>query len=80
MNKEVSKIKLSSVTAKIDDKLKHDVESILNTLGLNHSVAINMFYNQIKLTNSIPFSLAIPEAKPVKRIKSKIKKVKVNRQ
>jgi DNA-damage-inducible protein J len=60
--------KTATITVKIDSDLKDSVESILNRLGLNHSSVIQVLYNQIELTNSLPFSVSIPD-KPIKKKK-----------
>lgn len=52
---------LDVVSAKIDKQLKKEVEKILNRLGVGHSEAIKLFYNQITLTQSIPFNIAVPK-------------------
>jgi addiction module RelB/DinJ family antitoxin len=53
-------IKLDVVSAKIDSDLKKEVEKILNRLGVGHSEAIKLFYNQIALTQSLPFNISVP--------------------
>lgn len=60
--------KTATITVKIDSQLKNNVEDILNRLGLNHSSVIQVLYNQIELTNSLPFSVSIPD-KPIKKKK-----------
>ena len=40
-------------------------ESILSTLGIPASSAINMFYKQIILQRGLPFEVKIPSARPV---------------
>lgn len=48
------------VNARIDSKTKNDAKSILKSLGLNMSEAINLFFKQIVYTESIPFELRLP--------------------
>ncbi len=48
------------INARIESKLKLDVEAILKQLGITATQAINMFYQQIKLHNGIPFDVKIP--------------------
>jgi addiction module RelB/DinJ family antitoxin len=52
--------RLEVVSAKIDSNLKKEVEKILNRLGIGQAEAIKLLYNQIALTGSIPFSIAVP--------------------
>ncbi|MCV6608733.1 MAG: type II toxin-antitoxin system RelB/DinJ family antitoxin [Campylobacterales bacterium] len=49
-----------TVRARIDNKLKDDVEKILKEIGLSTSQAINLFMHRIKQENGIPFELKIP--------------------
>jgi len=54
--------KTTTVRARIDPDLKAEAESILDTLGLNATDAIRLFYTQITLANGLPFSLRVPNA------------------
>ena len=49
----------ATVYARIEPKLKEDVDSILNELGVTPSSLIQMLYSQIKLTKRIPFDISI---------------------
>ncbi|MGH1365896.1 MAG: type II toxin-antitoxin system RelB/DinJ family antitoxin [Calditrichia bacterium] len=60
----MSSNKNTVVRARIDSELKQDVESILNTMGLNVSDAISLLFNMIRLHNGIPFEVKIPVLKP----------------
>jgi len=53
------------VYARIDPKLKKDVDEILDELEVSPSALIQMLYGQIKLTRSIPFELKLPTKNPV---------------
>ena len=79
MKKELKNIttkELSSdiVSCKITAQLKHDVEKVLNRLGLGYSEAIKIYFNQIVLTNSIPFNLIIPNSYVEKKGNSNVSK------
>ena len=50
----------SLVRARINEDLKHNVESILSQLGLTVSDAINVLFNQIALNKGLPFNVKIP--------------------
>jgi DNA-damage-inducible protein J len=54
-------MKTTTVRARIEPQLKHDVESVLSQLGLSFSEAIELFLRQIKLNNGIPFDIRIPK-------------------
>ena len=51
----------ATVYARIEPKLKEEVDSILNELGVTPSSIIQMLYSQIKLTKRIPFDISIPK-------------------
>ncbi|MGH2574156.1 MAG: type II toxin-antitoxin system RelB/DinJ family antitoxin, partial [Ignavibacteria bacterium] len=41
--------KTAMIRARTEPKLKKEVESIFNKLGLNSTEAINLFYKQVRL-------------------------------
>ena len=47
------------VHARIDKKVKDDVDTILNRLGLTASDAIKLFYYRIQLEKGIPFEMKL---------------------
>ena len=57
--------KSANLYARIEPKLKEQAESILSTLGISSSNAINMFYRQIVLKGGIPFELKVPSEKVI---------------
>lgn len=57
--------KTSNLYARIEPEVKEEAESILATLGIPASSAINMFYKQIILNRGIPFEVKIPTARSV---------------
>lgn len=73
-NNSVKELSLDVVSCKIPAQLKIDTEKVLNRLGLGYSEAIKIYFNQIVLTNSIPFDLTIPSdyvEKKQKKVNSK---------
>ncbi|MDO4860278.1 MAG: type II toxin-antitoxin system RelB/DinJ family antitoxin [Bacillota bacterium] len=52
--------KTANVIARVAPDVKTQAESIMDQLGVPVSVVINMLYKQIILTQSIPFSISIP--------------------
>ena len=48
---------MANVNVRIDDKVKKGAEAVFSSLGLTPTTAINLFYNQVIRTNSIPFEL-----------------------
>lgn len=57
--------KTANLYARIEPEIKEQAESILSSLGIPVSNAINMFYKQIILQRGLPFAVKLPEAKPV---------------
>ncbi len=52
--------KTSTVRARIEPKLKKEVEDLFHGLGLSTTEAINIFYYQVKLKQGLPFPIVIP--------------------
>jgi DNA-damage-inducible protein J len=48
------------ISARIEDKLKRNAESILSKLGITPSEAITIFYKQVELRKGLPFEVKIP--------------------
>ncbi len=48
------------IRARVNPDLKEQVEAIFETLGLNATEAITLFYKQVQLNQGIPFDLKIP--------------------
>ena len=57
--------KSANLYARIEPDVKEKAESILSTLGIPASSAINMFYKQIILQRGLPFEVKLPSARPV---------------
>ena len=57
-----------SISAKIDRDTKDEAKSVLNSLGLNMSEAITLFFRQVIYTQSIPFELKLPGRETLKAI------------
>ena len=53
--------KTANLYARIEPDVKEKAESVLDTLGISVSSAINMFYKQIILQQGIPFEVKIPK-------------------
>jgi len=52
--------KIAAVRARIEPRLKEDVEKLFKEIGLSTTEAINLFYRQVKLRNGLPFNVVIP--------------------
>lgn len=57
--------KTANLYARIEPDVKEQAESILSTLGIPASNAINMFYKQIILNRGLPFDVKIPTEKQI---------------
>lgn len=53
--------KAVQINIRTNSDLKSEVEDILKKLGLNHSQAVNIFYNQILLNRGLPFEVKLLE-------------------
>ena len=47
----------TNLTVRIDDGLKREAETLFNRIGMNMSVAINIFFRQAVREQCIPFEL-----------------------
>ena len=56
--------KTANLYARIEPDVKEQAESILNSLGIPVSNAINMFYKQIILQRGLPFEVKLPTSQP----------------
>ncbi len=52
--------KTATVRARVEPKLKGEVEGILSHLGLTASETIHLLYRQIRLQGGLPFDVRIP--------------------
>jgi len=63
--------KSAFINVRVDATVKKEVESILEFLGLNISTAINMYFMQILMHQSIPFEIGLK--RPNKELLAAIK-------
>ena len=54
--------KSATVRARVDPALKLKAERVLERLGLNSTVAITLYYQQIVRRRGIPFEVTLPNA------------------
>ena len=59
----------ATVRARVDSKLKEEVEEILSEIGLTTSQAITIFLKGVKRERGIPFDLKIPNETTLKAMK-----------
>ncbi len=61
--------KTSTVRARIEPRLKSDVEKLFHRLGITATEAITLFYRQVKVRNGIPFEVVVPNKTTVEVFK-----------
>ena len=52
--------KTTTISARIDPKVKKRAEQVFRELGLTSSQAITLFYKQVELQQGLPFIVRIP--------------------
>jgi DNA-damage-inducible protein J len=60
----------ATLTIRTSKSLKEEVGKILSRLGLNHSTAVNMFYQQVLAHRGIPFDVKIPNKQTLKALEN----------
>lgn len=52
----------ATVRARLEPRLKADVEKLLHRMGMSTTEAITVFYNQIRLRQGLPFPVEVPNS------------------
>ncbi|HEY3853516.1 MAG TPA: type II toxin-antitoxin system RelB/DinJ family antitoxin [Verrucomicrobiae bacterium] len=60
--------KTATIRARIEPRLKNEVEEILADLGLTASETVHLLYRQIKLRRGLPFDVRIPNELTVRTL------------
>ena len=55
---------MTTIQARVDDKLKLQSEYVLRSMGLSMTSAINLFLQQVVTQRKIPFEISLPEETP----------------
>lgn len=71
--------KSAMIHARVEPKIKENVEDIFSELGLNMTSAINLFFKQVILNNGLPFRVNIPNEKTRLAIEEVRKNMKSNK-
>jgi len=53
-------VKMATVTARVDENVKKEAETLFKKMGLNMSTAMNLFLKKCILEQGIPFELKVP--------------------
>ena len=62
-----------NMSFRVDRELKKDADALFKSLGLNTSVALNMFLSQSVREQAIPFSLVMEKRIPNRRLLNALK-------
>ena len=54
--------KTAMINARIEPKLKKEVEAILERLGLNTTQAVSLFFRHVQNYRGLPFEVKLPNA------------------
>lgn len=58
--------KTEMIRARMEPRLKREVEKIFSALGLSPTEAITLFYKQVTFYHGLPFTVRIPGKRPWK--------------
>jgi DNA-damage-inducible protein J len=61
--------KASTIRARVETELKHNVERLFAQLGLTTTEAITLFYKQVELCQGLPFAVELPNKTTVRTFK-----------
>ncbi len=61
-------VKEAVVSARVDPKLKTNVEQVFKALGLTTTQAITLFFKQVEFWNGLPFEVKIPNQDTVQAL------------
>jgi len=53
------------IQVRVDKNLKNDIDEIFNSLGLDTSTAVRMFFKQVERRRGLPFDVVIPSKMPL---------------
>ena len=57
---------MATVTARVDENVKKEAETLFKKIGLNMSTAMNLFLKKCILEQGIPFELKVPNEETLK--------------
>ena len=60
--------KMAVINIRVNDEVKKEAESIFKSLGLNMSVAMNLFLKKCINENGIPFDLKLPNNETIEAL------------
>ena len=57
---------MATITARVDENVKKEAETLFKKMGLNMSTAMNLFLKKCILEQGIPFELKVPNEETLK--------------
>ncbi len=69
MRSQQQATKSEYIRARVEPKLKYEVESLFNSWGITTTQAITLFYKQIQSIHGLPFEFAKPNRETERAIK-----------
>ena len=57
---------MATITARVDENVKKEAETLFKKIGLNMSTAMNLFLKKCILEQGIPFELKVPNKETLK--------------
>ena len=64
---------MAVINIRVNDEVKKEAETIFKSLGLNMSVAMNLFLKKCINENGIPFDLKIPNRETIEEMEGRKK-------
>lgn len=64
-----------NMSFRVDKSLKEQADELFKNLGMNTSVALNMFLTQCVREQKIPFNISMKESEPSDRLKEALKEL-----
>lgn len=65
-----------NMSFRVDKNLKEAADTLFKNLGMNTSVALNMFLTQSVREQQIPFNITMKSPEPSKKLKEALKELK----
>ena len=69
--------KTKMIRARVEPRLKHDAEEVLDKLGMTPTEAITLFYKQVTLYRGLPFPVRIPNAATRKALREVLSRTNI---
>ena len=64
----MSRTQTTTVNVRVDETVKRNIEVLFDSMGMNISTAVNMFFKQCLMENGLPFQLRVKRPDSLKEI------------